>query len=769
MGFDPGIRARVQKLAKKKQDTITLREIFRSAQLKGYLDRVARRMTEDPDIYTVVDCGDPNGTVGCTNSEMIYLNYNSDMYSRFKDLETRFVAFMGVFFHEVAHCVFCDFNTDMEVINSIKAGKLYCELPPDRLDKEQQSNLKYIKKVLEDEGSRQILIEVFGQLSNIVSDRHDEDALIRVYDDYVGEPIYTARHALRNGFARFEDDLEEVQTGKMSELTFFYGLLLQMTRFDSIVAADMDVMERSKYWKQLMKIRDHARMACVTDSSYRMFEELTYIVLELWPYIRQEIEKIQNKNGQGQQSKNSSSGGNQSQNNQAGSQSGAQSSDAGNSSGNQSGQSQSNGQSNPNQPNGQSGQGQPNGQSGSNTVSQTGNSGSGSPQPMSKEQIQKILEQLGKSSEKMNKQPQPANRPTSEQAKENREKAASGNQNQPAASKPESSQKQDAGGNGQSNQLSGLLNNLKQQLAEEKAEKELEKEASIALQNKMNGIPQPGIHQNVALKVHRILDVSDADIYRYKECMRELAPYSKRLQKQMLEVLRDLREGYVQKHKAFGNNLVVSDAYRPDQKYFSNKKQPQDLPDMAIYVLVDHSGSMSSVASESGKRRIEISMEAAMLLHDFATKIGIPVAVGGHNAGDGVDYIVYTDFEMYSDKDKYRLAKMRTSGCNRDGMALNVAAGLLNERPEEIKLLIIISDGLPNHYGYRGEDAKKDIQEIMRKCKHKNIEVLAAAIGDDKEQVKEIYGDHFIDISDLNQLPKTLTRMVKKRVLASAH
>ena len=765
MGFDPGIRARVQKLAKTKQDSITLREIFRSVQLKEYLDRIAKRMTEDPNLHTFVDCGAPDGIVGCTDREQIYLNYNSAMYAGFKDLEARFVAFMGVFFHEIAHCVFCDFNTGIELNKSIADGKLYCELPPDRLDDEQKNNMKYIKKVLQNPVSRQILIDVFGELSNIVDDRHDEDALIRVYDDYVGEPIYTARHALRNGFTRFEDNLEAVQTGAMSELSLFYDLLLQMTRFDSVVAGDMEVMERSKYWKQLMKIRDHARMACVTDSAYRKFEELSYIVLELWPYIRQEIEKLQkqnqnsqsqqnrqqNQNGQNQQSQGRSSGGDQGQNNQAEPQSGTQGTDSGNTSGNQ------------------SGQGQPGSQNGSGTASQTGNSGNGPQQPLTQEQVQQILNQLGKSSGNMNKQPKPENRSSSEQAKENREKATSGNQNQPAAGKPESSQKQDANGNGQSNQISGLLNSLKQQLAEEKAEKELENEAATALQNKMNGIAQPVIHKNVALTVDRILDVSESDIRRYAECMKELAPYSKRLQKQMLEVLRDLREGYVQKHKAFGNNLVVSDAYRPDQKYFSNKKQPQDLPDMAIYVLVDHSGSMSSIASESGKRRIEISMEAAMLLHDFATKIGIPVAVGGHSANDGVEFKIYTDFEMYSDKDKYRLAKMRTSGCNRDGMALNVAAGLLNERPEEIKLLIIISDGLPNHYGYRGEEAKKDIQEIMRKCKHKNIEVLAAAIGDDKDQVKEIYGDHFIDISDLSLLPKMLTKMVKKRVLASAH
>ena len=111
---------------------------------------------------------------------------------------------------------------------------------------------------------------------------------------------------------------------------------------------------------------------------------------------------------------------------------------------------------------------------------------------------------------------------------------------------------------------------------------------------------------------------------------------------------------------------------------------------------------------------------------------------------------------------------MHTAGCNRDGMALNIAAGLLEQRPEEVKLLIIISDGWPNHSGYSGDAAKEDIREICRSCRRKGIEVIAAAIGDDRKVIQEIYQDQFLDISDLSKLPKIFVDLVKKRILRNA-
>ena len=41
---------------------------------------------------------------------------------------------------------------------------------------------------------------------------------------------------------------------------------------------------------------------------------------------------------------------------------------------------------------------------------------------------------------------------------------------------------------------------------------------------------------------------------------------------------------------------------------------------------------------------------------------------------------------------------------------------------------------------------------------------VAAAIGDDKQNMERIYGDSFLDITDLNQLPTKLTAVVKRYI-----
>ena len=41
---------------------------------------------------------------------------------------------------------------------------------------------------------------------------------------------------------------------------------------------------------------------------------------------------------------------------------------------------------------------------------------------------------------------------------------------------------------------------------------------------------------------------------------------------------------------------------------------------------------------------------------------------------------------------------------------------------------------------------------------------MAAAIGDDKQNIERIYGDSFMDITDLNQLPAKLTGVVRRHI-----
>ena len=103
-------------------------------------------------------------------------------------------------------------------------------------------------------------------------------------------------------------------------------------------------------------------------------------------------------------------------------------------------------------------------------------------------------------------------------------------------------------------------------------------------------------------------------------------------------------------------------------------------------------------------------------------------------------------------------------GSNRDGAALRFVAEQLSKRPEAVKILILVSDGQPADSGYGGSAAEEDLRGIKQEYQRKGILFVAAAIGDDKQNIERIYGDSFLDISDLNQLPTKLTAVVKRHV-----
>ena len=53
---------------------------------------------------------------------------------------------------------------------------------------------------------------------------------------------------------------------------------------------------------------------------------------------------------------------------------------------------------------------------------------------------------------------------------------------------------------------------------------------------------------------------------------------------------------------------------------------------------------------------------------------------------------------------------------------------------------------------------------MIKEYKRKGITPIAAAIGDDKEAIEHIYRENFLNISDLETLPKRLTDLVKRYV-----
>ena len=63
------------------------------------------------------------------------------------------------------------------------------------------------------------------------------------------------------------------------------------------------------------------------------------------------------------------------------------------------------------------------------------------------------------------------------------------------------------------------------------------------------------------------------------------------------------------------------------------------------------------------------------------------------------------------------------------------------------------------------EELQETIKEYLTfEYQRKGILFVAAAIGDDKQNIERIYGDSFMDISDLKQLPTKLTAVVKRHI-----
>lgn len=134
------------------------------------------------------------------------------------------------------------------------------------------------------------------------------------------------------------------------------------------------------------------------------------------------------------------------------------------------------------------------------------------------------------------------------------------------------------------------------------------------------------------------------------------------------------------------------------------------------------------------------------------------------NDEEVVDIWSYADFDSADNQDHLRIMGIETGYRNRDGLALRFVGKKLLARTEEIKILVMLTDGQPRADGYSGSIAKEDLQEAKHDLKKKGIELFCAAIGEDREVIEDIYGDGFLNISDLKKMPAKLAGLITRYI-----
>ena len=264
------------------------------------------------------------------------------------------------------------------------------------------------------------------------------------------------------------------------------------------------------------------------------------------------------------------------------------------------------------------------------------------------------------------------------------------------------------------------------------------------------------IHDGVNMTVHRMTQVEDDLKEQYQEIAGDLLHISKQLQKSVLQQMRDSRRGGKQTGLLMGRRLDIHALSRNDGRVFYKNALPNEIPALCVGLLLDESGSMCSCD------RATYARATAIILYDFCHALGIPVMVYGHSTGAGVDLYSYAEFDAIDQDDRYRLMDISARDSNRDGATLRYVAERLTRRTEDVKLLMLVSDGQPADTGYYGTAAEEDLRGVKQEYQRKGVLFVAAAIGNDKENIERIYGDSFLDISDLNKLPVKLAGIIKR-------
>ena len=287
----------------------------------------------------------------------------------------------------------------------------------------------------------------------------------------------------------------------------------------------------------------------------------------------------------------------------------------------------------------------------------------------------------------------------------------------------------------------------------------LEKQRVAALNESVQKMDLGALHSHIDITIHRASVITQDMREEYKKIAAPLLPLSNRLQQQLCRELHKRKYPQTMPGYALGKRIDTKRLYRPDQKIFTKNVPAKKGFDMAVAVLLDESGSMGS------KDRYKYAQAAAIILQDFCYRLHIPMMVYGHStSGDLVDLYSYVEYDVFADLDRYRLADIQARRSNRDGAALRYVSRRLLERPERNKILILVSDGNPAHTNYWGEAAEEDLRAFRSEFVSCGGLLIAAAIGDDKDAIHRIYGQSFMDITDLSSFPLRLTQYLKRHI-----
>lgn len=768
---------KIRQLIAQKQKTVTDRQFFSSRAFAAYFADMALAQTRRYGYHRRVKVRtvwEPKtGNTAMTNNELIWLNAGHPSITQHKSRAERYAQLCGLFAHELGHVLYTDFITSQTHLTRLDSGFWYPEPPPLRTSREQHAEEELWDYSGDSRKHQSMVRFIMHDIMNILEDGYIEQRMIAEYPGVLGQNLQARRASTFADMPTLSQVIENEPEQGHVWLTIQQALLSYM-KWGELKYGDTPLTdERVQVVFGLLPELDKALLSRDLRDRCRA---ANLIMVRCWHYIKDFLDHCEEMAEQAtpggddsvavgilQQLVSALAGASAAAEGSSAPATGAPGKAAPPTSGSTAANraktamlaAQAAEESEEETENAAG--------SATGAEEQEGDDGTESPTPLgtSEDDEENGSNGSGGLGDELSAGSSDNQQPSNCQTVSDTEQGRLPQRQTDTLSVPEGGTTEHDDtyrGTGYANAASDIARIL-EAVAEDAVHTSLEKERKRELNELAQSISYGNIHNGVNMTVHRICEVEPELRDEYDEVADDLLHISRQLQKSVTQKLEDSRRGGKQTSLLMGRRLDAHAIARLDGRVFCKNALPNEAPALSVGLLLDESGSMCSCD------RATYARATAIILYDFCRALDIPIMVYGHSTSSGrVDLYSYAEFDAIDRDDRYRLMDISSRGSNRDGAALRYVAEQLAKRTEDVKILMLVSDGQPADSGYYGTAAEEDLRGVKQEYQRKGILFVAAAIGADKDNIERIYGDSFLDITDLNKLPVKLAGIIKRYI-----
>ena len=706
----------IRRAIRKKRTDIRLEDIVKSKAFKDYITSgmltLFKKHKREPNLEYKVYYKEGDMTTALTNNKEIIVNAANSLFTKRDELDEPLSVsvdhILGVMFHEAGHVLYTNFSVLRKYKEQFRDGKLV--INSIELSKEEKKSLKEINNLLNDNKSNVVLgvsltktksfiYNIFDWLNNAIEDGRIEKTLLDRDADFGG--YCNGLIGLRN------KQKDEIVGSNIQDIEKYLNACFEYAKYGTSTTYTGDVFPELEEAKPIIDIMLDCKEAM------KFTEYTVELICIAYPNLIKPLLTDQTDDQSDDDQSNDNSQGDSSSNDE--------NSDTDNSS---------------------------DGQSGSENNKSKGNS-----------------EDNGSNGDSSN-----------EESNEDENEDSS---NQDDSTDGDSSD--DQGDSNKEDELDDIMNNLPEtsvmpeydNMGVESSDSDLEESMQPA-PDFVGEAAREEVEEEINGEINKMISDSTAPLGCSRVTVIDDLPYAslspnqdaflnsnrslfKKVGREIENHLKsDMRTGS-NKRKFSGKKFRAEKLVNRDYRYFENTATKRDIPETAVGILIDQSGSMYG-------EQIRCATYAAMGMYKTLAELEhFDVAIYGHaSTYDEVIINRYIDFG-FKPKDPIKvLAGIYSDGGNIDEVAVTALGERLKSQMVDKKIMIIISDGLPHSMIGHAETRLRD---LVKEYVKGGFNVFVAALGSDKAKIDKIYEDvSFIDIIDPSELPTNMLRAIKRTI-----